>query len=114
MQKQVNSLDSLDSLKYEVRELKEIAKDTNSILLQQGEQLNLIQEDVITVTDSTSQAVKDLNTALNYKSNIIKPLTGGLIGLAITGPIGLSVGLTGLTLSTVCSVGALLGIIKGL
>ena len=108
MQKQ----EDINKLENDSHSLHEIAKDTNVILLQQNERLDVLESDVEQTLEVTKSSEKNVNEILKLTKNqsFIKPVMGGLIGILITGPLGLTLGLTGVSLSALCSAGALVGI----
>ena len=102
----------INKLENDIHSLHEIAQDTNSILLQQNERLDILESDVEQTLEITKTSEKNVNEVLKLTKNqsFIKPVMGGLIGILIMGPLGLTFGLTGVSLSALCSAGALVGI----
>ena len=112
--KKDNTEDRLDGLEKELGELKEISKDIHTILLQQGERLDKVEEDVSETNILTGRAISEVKKATDYQPKLLKYLACGVTGLAVAGPVGWSLGLTGLTLGLVCSGGAIVGLSSGL
>ena len=109
----VNTEDRLDGLEKDLGELKAISQDIHTILVQQGERLDKVEDDVLDANMLTGRAISEVKKATEYQPKMLKTLAGGFTGLALAGPVGWSLGLTGLTLGLVCSGGAIVGLSSG-
>ena len=98
-----------DDLRDDLRDIKSIALDTRDLLLRQGDELNLITENVEETTENTISATKDIKT-ITKKMNKSSILFGSLAGMALLTPVGIGLGLTGLPLGLLCSAGGLVGL----
>lgn len=110
----IEKVDKVEDLERDIRELKEISKDIHTILVEQGERLDKIEDDVTVTTNLTNKALSEVKKATEYKPKILKTLAAGVTGLAVAGPIGWGLGLTGATLGLICSGGAIVGLSTGM
>ena len=101
------SSEKYDEIHSDLRDIKEIVKDTRTMLLSQGDRLDTINntvEETAVMTDSSNKTVGDMLKSMKKTS----VLTSGLAGMLLATPIGLGIGLTGLPLGILCSSGAML------
>ena len=104
--------DEYRQLELDVKEMKEIMKDTNNILKQQGEQIHDMSDRMIEVVCNTNQSRKDLDSISNNlnRKSVMKPIIVGLLGVSVLGPLGAFAGLSGGAMTTVCSMAAIAGV----
>ena len=104
--------DEYQKMESDIRDIKEIVKDTREILVQQGEQIDEMDDQISLITDTTKHSQKELNSISKImgKSSIMKPVIVGLLGVTVLGPLGAYMGMTGIPLTTICSLGAIAGV----
>ena len=108
---QIKKNEEYDMLIDSLVDLKEIQNNISSLLVQQDEQIDSIENNMFLVDHNIQQGLDELIEAKKLQFSYKPILLGGIIGGLIGGPIGLITGLK--TIGITSGTGGLLGGLGG-
>ncbi|XP_043286237.1 syntaxin-17 [Venturia canescens] len=92
LERQKACLHAWNSLQQDLQQLHQLFVDFNQIIMDQREQIENVENNVVTADINVQQGVKCLEKASKYKAAIY-PVAGALLGTCLGGPVGLVAGL---------------------